>query len=255
MLPGVGSSATGAAEPPHAMAVIASTVVSTPRPRRGAHEAALHTEVVGRCGPLVPTNLKAVAVGVQPVDVPRAAVTAGGPAPPSSAVSRSARARATRERIVPTGQRQIRAASAQLAPMIWVSTNADRRSGSSVASRSATATCSAWSLGASCAVTAAAASRTRRRRVRVRSASAQTRRAMDSSNVRAVASPRNTGSARPARTNVSCVRSSAAPGSTRCAQRRHTSGWLRRIHAARQTSSPVRARSSRRDISSTAAEG
>lgn len=60
MLPGVGSWATGAAEPPHAMAVIASTVVSTPRPRRGAHEAALHTEVVGRCGPLVPTNLKAV---------------------------------------------------------------------------------------------------------------------------------------------------------------------------------------------------
>jgi hypothetical protein len=54
---------------------------------------------------------------------------------PWSRSTRSARARATRERIVPTGQPQIPAASAYSSPRTCVSTNAARRSSGRVASR------------------------------------------------------------------------------------------------------------------------
>ncbi len=179
--------------------------------------------------------------------------------PVSAAVTsatRRSRARATRERIVPTGTPQISAASAYEQPTICVSTNATRwsrsRPSTSTWSECAPATspmssptwpwrCSIWRAR-------------RRRRIAPRTESAQARRAIANNQVRALESPRNAGSARQARTNVSCVASSASFSPTRWSANRHTSAWLARIACSSEARSPSRASSHRRVRSSTATD-
>jgi len=114
----------------------------------------------------------------------------------------SARARATRDRIVPTGTPQIPAASSYDVPTTCVSTKASRRSGDSAAI-SALSACTPDPSGEVGSATDAASSiraARRRRRPRARSESAQVRRAIANSQVLALASARYAGRARHART-------------------------------------------------------
>ena len=94
----------------------------------------------------------------------------------------------------------------------------------------------------------------RRRRTAPRIESAQARRAIASSQVRALESPRNAGSARHARTKVSWVTSSASFSPTRWSAKRQTSAWLARIACSSDVRSPSRASSHRRVRSSTATD-
>ncbi len=94
----------------------------------------------------------------------------------------------------------------------------------------------------------------RRRRTVRRTGSAQARRAIESSQVRALESPRNAGSAFQARTNVSWVTSSASSAPTRWQARRHTSAWLARMAWRSEVRSPSRAARNSRVSSSTATD-
>ena len=111
------------------------------------------------------------------------------------------------------------AASSYEHPITWVSTKAARWSSGS----SSTSADTAWaSLGSTVLGRpgqrrpgARAAPASRRRRTVRRTWSAHARRAIESSQVRALESPRKAGSAFHARTNVSWVTSSASSGPTR----------------------------------------
>jgi hypothetical protein len=102
--------------------------------------------------------------------------------------------------------------------MIWVSTNAARWSSGSWSTSAETACAllasTVLAFPGSAARCSSRPARRRRRTLR-RTWSAQARRVIESSQVRALASPRNAGSAFHARTNASWVTSSASSGPTR----------------------------------------
>ena len=153
-----------------------------------------------------------------------------------------ARARATRERIVPTGTSTTSAASWYSSPRSCVSTNAVRRSRSSV------------DRSRSSSTTPSSAGRDGRR-----SPVVQARRAAGGGAAPCECDPRThdgrstatmcgptsrlgtTGAQPSARMYASCVTSSAASRSVRWAHNRHTSAWLARTNAASATRSPSRA--------------
>src|SRR2546421_1147140 len=137
------------------------------------------------------------------------------------------RARATRDGMVPTGPRQAGGPPSYDSRTSWVSTRASRRSSGSPRTRSRVQTGPA---GSGTGSGTGSRPSSRRRRCTVRMWSAHTCRAMASNQVRAVERPANSSSPRNARRYVSWVRSSALPGSTRDATKRHTSPWVARTN-------------------------